>query len=621
MDLSCITFRKPRKSKSLNNITIENISVAESSGLFDTTILSMPYTLNDSQTVDDIKAKNSKLTEELQSALQEIENLNYENTQLKSELAECHKIIKAYKKVTMEERPQTPLSVRSKERLRTSSLTSTPLKNAEPQSETRSTHTATNDDCRTVSTAGADTNKSLLLSSASSTPIKKSIPESRQRKNMKVLPTNKLRNKNGDKKITTISVSKTNKNLVQTSGQLPASTNTCKIQHRIQEKPKNSPKNNKTDTKVTNDSITHVQLAAPMAETTSNLLLTSSPSSKLTDTSKPQSELLNKEKIVPKTNEIHCKLINEDKDVQLNSCSSKQVFQNDTEKEPTCLNQEIEQAVNNKPVETNSTDNLKPLKIMILGDQLVKGLSSSIRIKRQNQWNDVYTVFSTVKPHATAAQVLSSCESLLKTLNSDDIVILGIGSNEKNPYSMLSELSTALHKLKQYRVFVLNVYDNPYLNVKLLNNSINLVTQNYTNCKFINTFGPKHSPILQQSLDLLCFKINIEINYLEYNKLYIVKENAKTPLLLNAGKKSIKANTHRFKVALIQKTIPYYFNRLNGINNNQGTSPTEYNNVMGKTNPSDEQKKLVDTETQTDDDMERMSKEVNNQSNYNFRVS
>lgn len=131
--MSCdgVTFRKPRKVKSLTNLTIQDPYGDDSSDLFETTILSMPSTtINDSHG-NDLIGKVAKLTEELESAHREIENLNFENSRLKSELEDCRKIIKNYKKVTLDERNiTTPLSAQRKKRLQTSSLTSTPLKEA-----------------------------------------------------------------------------------------------------------------------------------------------------------------------------------------------------------------------------------------------------------------------------------------------------------------------------------------------------------------------------------------------------------------------------------------------------------------------------------------------------------
>ncbi|KAJ0179596.1 hypothetical protein K1T71_005308 [Dendrolimus kikuchii] len=88
-----VTYRKPRLSSSLNNITNE-------SQLFDTTILSLPNTsMEDSRITKDYIDQINKLKEDLHSANQEIENLNLENITLNRGLEKKNKIIDLYKKV------------------------------------------------------------------------------------------------------------------------------------------------------------------------------------------------------------------------------------------------------------------------------------------------------------------------------------------------------------------------------------------------------------------------------------------------------------------------------------------------------------------------------------------
>lgn len=109
-------------------------------------------------------------------------------------------------------------------------------------------------------------------------------------------------------------------------------------------------------------------------------------------------------------------------------------------------------------------------KIIILGDEQVQGFSTKLRNYRSQIENDIYTISSWVKPYATCEQVPSSCDNILQNLCNEDIIVLAVGSNDKNPYIVFSELCHALHKLKKYHVFVLNVNRNPRLNENLLNN-------------------------------------------------------------------------------------------------------------------------------------------------------
>ncbi|CAG5042787.1 unnamed protein product [Parnassius apollo] len=105
MDLENITYRKPYRTSSLNDMT--NI---EESRLFDTTIMSLPDTLhNNSQTLQDLNEKIKSLTNDLLSANQEIENLNSENFRLKADLDKSLKIIDSYKRIiTFDRKSMTP---------------------------------------------------------------------------------------------------------------------------------------------------------------------------------------------------------------------------------------------------------------------------------------------------------------------------------------------------------------------------------------------------------------------------------------------------------------------------------------------------------------------------------
>ncbi|KAF9406832.1 hypothetical protein HW555_012929 [Spodoptera exigua] len=91
-----ITQRKPLKVNSLTDLS----SITNEKSIFDTTMMSIPDSLNDdSDTINNLIEQNKKLTVELLSAHQEIENLNNENFRLKSDLQEmirksntCNKI-------------------------------------------------------------------------------------------------------------------------------------------------------------------------------------------------------------------------------------------------------------------------------------------------------------------------------------------------------------------------------------------------------------------------------------------------------------------------------------------------------------------------------------------------
>lgn len=118
MDTDNITQRKPQL---LSNSLSETSN--DSSSLFDNTIMSLPNTSLDESNMDnELHGKILNLSNQLQSANHEIDNLNTENIRLKSELEKCHKIINLYKKVgSAEIKCTTPLSGKRKKHRRASS--------------------------------------------------------------------------------------------------------------------------------------------------------------------------------------------------------------------------------------------------------------------------------------------------------------------------------------------------------------------------------------------------------------------------------------------------------------------------------------------------------------------
>lgn len=107
----------------------------------------------------------------------------------------------------------------------------------------------------------------------------------------------------------------------------------------------------------------------------------------------------------------------------------------------------------NGEIKISSTDE-KP-KIFIFGDQQVKGLASIIIKARSNRWNDKYNVESIIKPNATSTQILSSCsDAFINRLTSNDIILLALGSNDKCPYTLISEICNVLYKLRHNYVYI-----------------------------------------------------------------------------------------------------------------------------------------------------------------------
>ncbi|KAL4705384.1 hypothetical protein ACJJTC_000156 [Scirpophaga incertulas] len=135
MEIENITFRKKRRSVSMCN-------VSHDSSLFDATMVSLPNTsFNETQNITELNEIVKRLTVELQSAHQEIENLSSETKQLKSELEKSQKIIDTYKKVQSEpaiRKSTTPFVTRRKKQIKKDVIfthVSTPEKICTPQKQ------------------------------------------------------------------------------------------------------------------------------------------------------------------------------------------------------------------------------------------------------------------------------------------------------------------------------------------------------------------------------------------------------------------------------------------------------------------------------------------------------
>lgn len=165
-------------------------------------------------------------------------------------------------------------------------------------------------------------------------------------------------------------------------------------------------------------------------------------------------------------------------------------------------------------------------RIVIIGDQQARGLNKTMTNTRLDKWNDNYKITSFIKPNATSAQILSSCnDDFVKSLTIDDIIVLVLGSNDKNPYSIITELCNTLYKLRNNTVFITNVQYNPYLNENTINYNLELIIQHYKNCKYVKIHNSEYiNNIYDRSmksyhkyyLSHLCLKLNTRIDYKKY---------------------------------------------------------------------------------------------------------
>lgn len=93
-----VTYRKPYRSSSLTNLS--NVTNSSEKAIFDATMMSIPDSLHDnSDIISDLNEQIKKLTTQLSSAHNEIENLNTENFRLKTDLQKMIKSTNTFKKI------------------------------------------------------------------------------------------------------------------------------------------------------------------------------------------------------------------------------------------------------------------------------------------------------------------------------------------------------------------------------------------------------------------------------------------------------------------------------------------------------------------------------------------
>lgn len=119
-----VTYRKPCRTSSLNDLS--DMTSNSEKTLFDATMMSIPDSLHDdTDIIKDLSERVKTLAAQLQTAHQEIENLNSENFRLKTDLQNMLKTVNTYKKVcsTPERKsPKTPVSARKRKTVSTNVL-------------------------------------------------------------------------------------------------------------------------------------------------------------------------------------------------------------------------------------------------------------------------------------------------------------------------------------------------------------------------------------------------------------------------------------------------------------------------------------------------------------------
>lgn len=193
--------------------------------------------------------------------------------------------------------------------------------------------------------------------------------------------------------------------------------------------------------------------------------------------------------------------------------------------------------------------------IVILGDQQVSGLSSDLLQSRKGTWNDTYKISAIVKKDASSSEVLASIDNL-GGLCKDDKVVLAVGANETNPFSVINALSLNLNKLSNTNVLILPVVRNESLNIDLLNSYIDSIAKLHSNAIFLRPNELKLRVQYNYNIkQFYCALLNYAIDYEDYKNKYLVK---KTQHITRFRFTDINVKTKTIK----KGTIPYYFDKL-----------------------------------------------------------
>lgn len=197
---------------------------------------------------------------------------------------------------------------------------------------------------------------------------------------------------------------------------------------------------------------------------------------------------------------------------------------------------------------TQMSPDLKTRRLHILGSQQCKGLSAHLIKSRVYTDYEKYQISSFIKPNALTEEILKTGLSL--HLNTEDKLVLCIGENDCNPTKLMYELSFFLKTFSEHKILILSVLHSNYLNVKLLNNHIKHICTHFPNCNFIDL---KHNTDIFYNkfynyIDVMCKKINYEIDCLDYNKKYLNTLN-----ICKHNRNNLRAPVY------IQKTLLDYY--------------------------------------------------------------
>lgn len=221
--------------------------------------------------------------------------------------------------------------------------------------------------------------------------------------------------------------------------------------------------------------------------------------------------------------------------------------------------------------------------IYILGDEQLRGFSAALKSSRYGKWNDNYNPFAFIMTGATSTELLAHCDSIACKLSSSDIVILGISSNDCDIQKLHANLCILINKFSKATVFVAPVNRNHYLNEQTLNKAVKLWTKHFDNCNVIDMDCCCLDDV--DYLNNICAKLNLSIDYTEYETQFLTFSNIRAKLRKSTSlKKNIDENHSNTKLSAKKGTIPYYFRARQPITTTHTRPENVPENTSEKTN-------------------------------------
>lgn len=196
-------------------------------------------------------------------------------------------------------------------------------------------------------------------------------------------------------------------------------------------------------------------------------------------------------------------------------------------------------------ISNNNTKQTKDKRIFIIGDEQLRGLAATIAKTRSGKWNDVYKPFALIMSGATSTEILEKCNSVLPGLNSNDVVILGCGSHDKDIQKLHSNICIAVNVLCKAFVLIAPVNSNPYLNEKMINYNLKLWTRHFVNCEVFDMsvlFNNRRNNSDNNYITNLCSKINTWVDYRQYEKQFLSTNSIKKRIKMYSTQSQKKNN-------------------------------------------------------------------------------